>query len=70
MKLFTSYKEVKSFNAKGSSVCIGNFDGMHLGHQQLFNAVNDSKNFKLFLSFRPHPKKILNNLGEGLSFSG
>ncbi len=72
MKFFNSYlqakKKLESFNSrnkeKNVAVCIGNFDGMHLGHQQLFKAVDaGGDDFKLFLTFRPHPKKILNDLG-------
>jgi len=42
-----------------SVVCIGNFDGIHRGHQQLFALVNqaassDSK--KTLLTFEPHPR--------------
>ena len=70
MKFFQSYQKVKSLNSKATSVCIGNFDGMHLGHQQLFNSVNQKKEsekvdaLKLFLTFRPHPKKVINDLGQ------
>lgn len=38
---------------------IGNFDGVHLGHQQL---INKSKEFNLksaVLTFSPHPFTIL-----------
>lgn len=46
-------------------VTIGNFDGIHLGHQQLINKcieISKKENFKtVVLSFYPHPRKILNN---------
>lgn len=46
-------------------VTIGNFDGVHLGHQQLINKcieISKKENLKtVVLSFYPHPRKILND---------
>ena len=43
---------------------IGNFDGLHLGHQKLFNlAKNYKKKFKLnigVITFEPMPKMYFN----------
>ncbi len=45
-------------------VTIGNFDGIHLGHQKLINhtiqLAKDSGLKSVVLSFYPHPKKVLN----------
>ena len=59
-----SIKIYKNFNVnrnhKGSIILIGNFDGLHLGHQKLFKlAKNFKKNFSLkvgVLTFEPMPK--------------
>jgi riboflavin kinase/FMN adenylyltransferase len=50
-------------NLAGSVVTLGNFDGIHLGHQALLTgAVNDSKKLGLVsvvLTFEPHPLAVL-----------
>ena len=47
----------------GSVVTLGNFDGIHLGHQALIaGAVSDSKRLALpsvVLTFEPHPLRVL-----------
>jgi riboflavin kinase/FMN adenylyltransferase len=47
----------------GSSVTLGNFDGIHVGHQALIkNAVDDAQRLNLrsaVLTFEPHPLRIL-----------
>ena len=58
-----------SFNIKtkhkGSIILIGNFDGLHLGHQKLFTlAKRYKKKFSLnigVLTFEPMPKMYFNN---------
>ena len=50
---------------KGSIILIGNFDGLHLGHQKLFSlAKNFKKKYFLkigVLTFEPMPKMYFNN---------
>ena len=50
---------------KGSIILIGNFDGLHLGHQKLFSlAKNFKKKYSLkigVLTFEPMPKMYFNN---------
>lgn len=47
----------------GASICIGNFDGVHLGHQALFaTALNHAGHRRAraaALTFEPHPAKVL-----------
>ena len=59
------YKNFKVLNVhKKSILLIGNFDGLHLGHQKLFNiAKNYKKKFKLkvgVITFEPMPKMYFN----------
>lgn len=48
--------------AKKSALAIGNFDGLHLGHQKILKLlvrISKKKNlFSLVLTFSPHPEKI------------
>ncbi len=63
-----SVKIYKSFNInlrhKSSIILIGNFDGLHLGHQKLFKlARNFKKKYSLnigVLTFEPMPKMFFN----------
>ena len=63
-----SINQYKNFNIqaqhKGSIILIGNFDGLHLGHQKLFIlAQNYKKRFALkigVLTFEPMPKMYFN----------
>lgn len=53
----------RSHELGGSVVTLGNFDGIHLGHQALIaGAVSDSKKLALpsvVLTFEPHPLSVL-----------
>ena len=64
-----SLKVYKNFDIrlshKGSIILIGNFDGLHLGHQKLFKlAKKFKKKYSLrigVLTFEPMPKMFFNN---------
>ena len=62
MKLYKNFDISK--NHKKSIILIGNFDGVHLGHQKLFKLANNyKKNFNLnigVLTFEPMPKMFFN----------
>ena len=65
VKKLLIYKNFKIQNKhKGSIILIGNFDGLHLGHQKLFKLAKKYKkkySFKLgVLSFEPMPKMFFN----------
>ena len=60
MKVFRSFFIPKKFN--DSVIAIGNFDGLHLGHQAVINeAKKISLKFKKkigVMTFEPHPKSF------------
>ena len=62
MKLYKNFNIAK--NHKGSIILIGNFDGVHQGHQKLFKLANKYKkkfNLKIgVLTFEPMPKMFFN----------
>ena len=62
MKLYKNFNISK--NHKRSIVLIGNFDGVHVGHQKLFKLANNyKKKFNLnigVLTFEPMPKMFFN----------
>ena len=62
MKLYKNFDISK--NHKRSIILIGNFDGVHLGHQKLFKLANTYKkklNLKIgVLTFEPMPKMFFN----------
>ena len=64
MKIYSSISNYKKSPLPSVGVCIGNFDGMHLGHQALFSELDKCNvKSKIFLTFSPHPKKVINKLG-------
>jgi riboflavin kinase / FMN adenylyltransferase len=62
MKLYKDFNITK--NHKQSIILIGNFDGIHIGHQKLFKIANSyKKKFKLnigVVTFEPMPKMYFN----------
>ena len=62
MKLYKNFNILSKH--KGSIILIGNFDGVHLGHQKLFKLANTyKKKYKLkigVITFEPMPKMYFN----------
>lgn len=60
----TQIKELtEPIKIKNAVVTIGNFDGIHLGHQKIFNTLNKMaqsiNGSSLVITFNPHPLKVL-----------
>ncbi len=58
MEIFSGYKEIKKIQ-NNNTIAIGNFDGLHLGHQKILDIAKDKgkgKNFGI-LTFNPHPRE-------------
>ena len=70
MKLYKNFNVSK--NHKKSIILIGNFDGLHTGHQKLFRLANNyKKKFKLnigVVTFEPMPKMFFNKKIKNLGF--
>jgi len=62
MQIFKSIKSVTE-DFRRSFVTVGNFDGVHLGHQFVFRKLlaeaREAKSKALVITFDPHPKMIL-----------
>ncbi|PCJ99367.1 MAG: bifunctional riboflavin kinase/FMN adenylyltransferase [Zetaproteobacteria bacterium] len=61
MQLFDTYENIP-FNAQGCVVIIGNFDGVHKGHQALIDKAHmiakESQKPLAVLTFEPHPRQL------------
>ena len=62
MKVFKSLDEIPS-DFRNAVVTIGNFDGVHRGHQHIFHKVileaRREKSKAVVITFEPHPKMVL-----------
>lgn len=59
MEIFTSFSDLRAH--KMGAVTIGNFDGLHLGHQSLVRALTEAAGDRpcLLVTFDPHPREVL-----------
>ncbi len=59
MQVFGDWRALPE-NARGASVALGNFDGVHRGHAQVLRAAHAARpEAKLaVLSFEPHPREV------------
>jgi len=62
MKIYRNIDEIKE-PFPNACVTIGNFDGVHLGHQRLFDVVEQrayhSRGTSIAITFNPHPLQVL-----------
>ena len=62
MKIYRQLDEIKE-PFPNACVTIGNFDGVHLGHQRLFDVVKErahhSHGISVAITFNPHPLQVL-----------
>lgn len=62
MKLIRGVPDTR-LGLKNTAVTIGNFDGVHLGHQEIFNELLETSRSingkSVVISFNPHPLEIL-----------
>lgn len=61
MRILTDYN-IMNKCYRGASIAVGNFDGVHLGHQAIIRkAEKFSSNYPLgILTFSPHPREFFN----------
>ena len=66
MKLIENFDDIKT-PLKKAVVTIGNFDGVHIGHQALFHEVIEKADMidgtSVAMTFDPHPVRVLKNNG-------
>ena len=64
MEVIRGFEKLPTFS-NNTAVTIGNFDGVHIGHQRILKFLIDETNrndlHSLVLTFSPHPDKILGN---------
>ncbi len=58
MRVYASLQEATDGSLRGSALCLGNFDGVHLGHQALFQEAA-RHGVVVAVTFLPHPGKVL-----------
>jgi len=67
VKIFTLNTN-RSFHERNLNLTIGNFDGIHLGHQSVIKQlihISQSHNFQsALLSFNPHPREFFSTFNE------
>jgi riboflavin kinase/FMN adenylyltransferase len=59
MRIFSNWRDIPQ-DARGATVALGNFDGIHLGHASLIRAAHAARpDVPLaVLTFEPHPREV------------
>ncbi len=74
MRIHNNFTELFEYNSKKKfGITIGNFDGVHRGHQQLIKTLVGKCKEKglesVVMTFYPHPREILENNSDFLMFN-
>lgn len=59
MQIFRDWRDLPA-DARGATVALGNFDGVHLGHAALLRAAHTARPdaLRAVLTFEPHPREV------------
>src|SRR5712671_3742869 len=59
MRIFPNWQDVPQ-DARGATVALGNFDGVHLGHASVIRAAHAARPDAplAVLTFEPHPREV------------
>ncbi|MBV9811366.1 MAG: riboflavin biosynthesis protein RibF, partial [Acetobacteraceae bacterium] len=59
MRIFRDWRDLPA-DARGATVALGNFDGVHAGHAQLIRGAHGSRPDipRAVLTFEPHPREL------------
>jgi len=65
LEIYSTLNSLNTGNLNSSSLTIGTFDGMHLGHQHLIKVLTDysfnNSNKSVVITFSPNPYIVINN---------
>ena len=61
MRIYENFTSDNYIDDDIPAVCIGGFDGVHLGHQELLKYTKESSNLFQIVTFDTLPKKYFNN---------
>ena len=61
MRIYKNFTSDNFIDDEISALCIGGFDGVHLGHQELLKFTKESSNTFQIITFDTLPKKYFNN---------
>ncbi len=63
MHIFHSWEQAKLSHIKGGAITVGNFDGVHMGHEQVLAETNGharaAQGPTIVVTFEPHPRAVL-----------
>jgi len=61
MKFYSDILKENKLSQKGSVIAIGNFDGIHIGHQSILDKLKDYPELdRVIITFKPHPVLFVN----------
>ena len=63
MQVFHSWEEAEAAQILGGAITVGNFDGVHMGHQQVLAELKGHAEAvggaAVVVTFEPHPRAVL-----------